>query len=104
MKRGTLRTLVRRAYVVCSNDHYLGCELEHLKRVFHQQNDYPIWVINKVFKEFQSKHKETPPIATDNEERNNNVKNNLLVLPYKGSDAMHIISSMQKQVNRCSSG
>ena len=53
-----------------------------------------------MFKEFQSKQNETVPIATGNEERNNNVKHRLLVLPYKDSDAMHIISSMRKQVNR----
>ena len=58
-----------------------------------------IWVINKVFKEFQHKQNETAPIATGNEERNNNVKKHLLVLPYKGSDAMHVSSSMRKQVN-----
>ena len=53
-----------------------------------------------MFKELQSKQNETAPIATDNEERNNNVKKHLLVLSYKGSDAIHIISSMCKQVNR----
>ena len=94
-----MKTLVRRAYDVCSSDYYLGCELQLLKKVFHEQNDYPIWVINKVFKEVQSKENETAPVATGNE-RNNNVKNHLLVLPYKGSDPMHIISSMPKQVNR----
>ena len=52
-----------------------------------------------MFKEFQSKQNWTAPIATGNEERNNNVKNHLLVLPYKDSDEMHIISSMRKQVN-----
>ena len=91
---GTLKTLVQRAYDVCSSDYYLGCELKHLKKVFHEQNDYPIWVIKKVFKLFQSKHNEAAPIATGNEEQNNNMKNHLLVLPYKGSDVMHIISSM----------
>ena len=96
----TLKTLVRRAYDVCSSDYYLACELQHLKKVFHEQNDYPIWVVNKVFKEFQSKHNEAAPIATGNEERNSNVKNHLLVLPYKGSAIMHIISSVRKQVNR----
>ena len=89
----------RRAYDVYSSDYYLGCELQHLKNLFHGQNDYPIWVKNKVFKEFQSKQNETAPIATGNEERNNNVKNHLLVLTYKCSDAMHIINSMRKQVN-----
>ena len=71
-------------------------ELQHLKKVFHEQNDYSIWIINKVFKEFQSKQNETTLIATGNEERNNNVKHHLLVLPYKGSDAKHIISSTPK--------
>ena len=94
-----MKTLVRRAYDICSSDYHLDCELQHLKKVFHEQNDYPIWVINKVFKEFQSKQNETTPIATSNKERNNNVKKHLLVLPYKSSDAMHIISSMRKQVN-----
>ena len=53
-----------------------------------------------MFQESQSKQNETTPIATGNEERNNNVKNDLLVLPYKGSDTMHITSSMWKRVNR----
>ena len=53
-----------------------------------------------MFKEFRSKQNKTSPIATCNEEQNNNVKKHLLVLPYKGSDAIHIISSMRKQVNR----
>ena len=54
-KWGTLKTLVRRAYDVCSSDYYLDCKLQHLKKVFYEQNDYPICVINKVFKEFQGK-------------------------------------------------
>ena len=47
-----------------------------------------------MFKEFQSKQNETILIATGNEERNNNMKHHLLVLSNKGSDGMHIISSM----------
>ena len=43
---------VKRAYDVCSSDYYLGCELQHLKKVFHKQNDYPNWVIYKLNKQF----------------------------------------------------
>ena len=46
----TLKILVRRVCEVYSNDYYLGCELQHLKKIFHEQSDYTIWVINKVFK------------------------------------------------------
>ena len=62
-KWGTLKTLVRRAYDICSADYYLYCELQHLKRVFDKRNDYPVWVISKVFNEFQGKQHETTPIA-----------------------------------------
>ena len=78
---GTLKTLVRRAYDACSSDYYLGCELQHLKKVFHEQNDYPISIINKVFKELQSKENEPVPIGTCNKEQNNIVKSHLLILP-----------------------
>ena len=64
------------------------------------QHGNPILVINKVFKKLQSKQSETTLIGTGNEERNNNVKNHLIILPYKGSDTMHIISFIRKQVNR----
>ena len=63
-------------------------------KVFYEQNDDPIWVINKVFKEFQSRQNETIPIATGNKERSNSVKNHLLILPYKGLDATRLISLM----------
>ena len=97
-KWGTLKTLlVWHAYDACSTDCYLSCDLQPVNKVFHQQNDYPIWVINKVFKKLQSKQHETTPFATDNEELNENVKIHLLLLPYKGPDAMFIISSMPKQ-------
>ena len=56
-------------------------------------------MINKVSKEFPSKQYETPFIGTDNEERIKNVKNHLLILPYKGSDVMRSVSSLRKQVN-----
>ena len=82
-KWASLKTLFRRAYDVCSNNCYVGYELQRLKKVFYKQNDYPIWVINKMLEEFQSKQNEITPIATGNEERNN-VKNHLLILLCKG--------------------
>ena len=38
----------------------------HAVKVFDEHNDYPIWVINKIFKEFQSKQNETTPTFTNN--------------------------------------
>ena len=78
---------------ICPSDYCLDCELKHLKKVFHEQNDYPIWVINKVFKEFQRKQNEiTTSIATaGNEERNDNVKNHLFLalLHFRAHDIVY---------------
>ena len=47
-KWGALKTLVTRAFDICSADEYLKEKLEHIRIVFHHRNKYPLWVINKV--------------------------------------------------------
>ena len=56
-KWGTLRTLVRRAHVNCSAKKYLEDELKHIRKTFNEINNYPHWVITKVFKETTSLEK-----------------------------------------------
>ena len=51
-KRGTLKSLISRAYMVCSNETLLEKELKHLKHVFHKINGYPWWVIDQVSTSF----------------------------------------------------
>ena len=43
-KRGTLKTITRRAYLVCSTPDYLQEELDHMAYVFEKFNNYPKWV------------------------------------------------------------
>ena len=47
-KISTLRCLVKRAVLLCSEERYLQEELEHLKKVFSEYNQYPMNVIRKV--------------------------------------------------------
>jgi len=44
-KIGTLRSLVQRAYNVCSTDKSLHKELKHIRNVFNFYNGYPHYVI-----------------------------------------------------------
>ena len=58
-KVGTLKTLLLRAFVVCSNEQSLNRGTEHLRNVFHHTNGYPKAVIQNVIskvKEEQSTH------------------------------------------------
>ena len=56
-KRGTLNALVDCAYLIYSNIELRKKEIDHLKKVFHEKNDYPKWAINQILKEVEEKHK-----------------------------------------------
>ena len=47
-KRGTSKSLISRAYMVCWNETLLEKELKHLKHAFHKINGYPWLVIDQV--------------------------------------------------------
>ena len=44
----TLKWLISRAYIICSNQILPEKKLEHLKNTFHKKNRYPLWMINQV--------------------------------------------------------
>ena len=43
-KRGTLKTIIRRVYLICSTPDYLQEELEHIAYAFEKFNNYPKWI------------------------------------------------------------
>ena len=47
-KRGTLRTVIKRAYVICSTTDLPEKELDHISFVFRKYNNLPKWVIDQV--------------------------------------------------------
>ena len=104
---GTLRTLVGRAYDICSTNEDLQNELCHIKKVFHEQNKYPFWAINKVFckikrsnhQHLHEQHQQQSPTNSSQEEVPNS-KKHFLLLPYQGKRADNIIKSMKKTVHK----
>ena len=52
-KQGTLRTLVNRAYLVCSNKELLHKELAYLILVFLKKNGSPLSTIKQLMKEIE---------------------------------------------------
>ena len=106
-KKGTLKTLVQRAYTVCSTDQYLQNELDHLKNVFHMKNGYPKWVINQVLDQVKAEQQENalPNEHIDSQENQgqpviNEIKSHLLVIPYGGSKGEYLIKSMKRELKR----
>ena len=93
-KWGTLKTLVIRAFDVCSTEEYLKEELEHMRTVFHHRNNYPLWVINKVIEDA----KNVP--STDQNDLSSNDKIYRLMLPYQGDKSSNFLKSMSRYVNK----
>ena len=98
-KYSTLKTLIYRAHIVCSDNQHLESELNYLRKVFHNFNSYPHWFITKVLNEVNNDcDKQIVPPAphietTDGE--NNNIKKPMIILPYAGEKEFTLIKSLK---------
>ena len=72
-KRGTMKTLVGRAYNVCSTEEFLDKELKYLEKGFHENNNYPKYVIKQILQQSYNKYKEEELDMTNTNLNLNNV-------------------------------
>ena len=95
-KRGTLNALADRAYLICSSIALRKKEVDHFKKVFHEKNDYPKWVINQVLNEVEEKHKTNVNNVSEESKVSpvTDLKRHLLVLPFQGQKGDFIIKSV----------
>ena len=102
-KRSTLRTLIKRAYIICSFKKHLLNELKHLEYFFEKYNLFPKWFIDQLLSEFQLEDSNIRSSIQDNE---NDVKKtaHLLVLTYAGSKDEKLIKSMKNNLKMCVTG
>ena len=55
----TLKTIIRRAYLICSTPLYLQEELDHIVYLFEKFNNYHKWVIKQLLGEVKCSYHET---------------------------------------------
>ena len=95
---GTLKTLTKRAYDVCSNKELLQKELNYIEKVFRVNNNYPNWVIKNVLqqaKQQQQQQHQPQQITADTAG-----KNYFLLLPYKGEKGEHLFKFMKRRISK----
>ena len=46
--RGTFKTIVERAFIICSTDQLLQTDLKNLEKVFHEKNNYPKYIEKQI--------------------------------------------------------
>ena len=73
---------------------YLKEELEYIRTVFHNRNNCPLWVINKVIDYF----KKVP--SADQNDSNSNYKIHRLMLQYQGDKGFNLLKSMKRYVSK----
>ena len=66
--------------------------MNHIETVFNHQNNYPSWVIDKVFKQVQQAQQVPSNTANEQESQNKNIHR--LLLPYQGDKGCNIIKQL----------
>ena len=102
-KRGALKTLIERAYLICSTDELQNRELKHIEKVFYENNCYPKYVIKQYYSKYLKNIIMEQMVLimiiiiilmkTTSFMNNESVtleKQPLLVLPYQGKKGDHI--------------
>ena len=92
----SLKTIIRRAYLICSKPDYLQKELDHIAYVFEKFNHYPKCVIKQLLEELKYNHHGTSHEVSQINEVNNDEKSHLLLLLYSGPKGEKLIRSMKK--------
>ena len=108
--KGTLKSLVSRAFKVCSTDYFLKMELDHIQSVFHNINEYPKWLIKDTIENERKKFEQqqnTPldvavPDDTPNQPENipeakDAEKEVQMFIPYQGKMGESIIRRMRNR-------
>ena len=95
-KRGTLKTLIERAYLICSTDELRNRELEHIEKVFYENNSYPKYVIKQVLQQISEEHNNATN-STDNS--NNNIDDHNISSMNNGSATLEKQSLLVHPIN-----
>ena len=100
-KWSTLRSILTRAYKICSTKELLHEELKCTERGFIEINGHPKWVVNQLKKECKLVNdKYNQNIETKNDNNTITTTTYMLVLPYKGKKGEKLINSLNKHVKK----
>ena len=93
------RTIISRAYTICSSERYFPEEIRYLESTFKKVNNYHKYVINQLKRQVKLKHTQSMNIECSTINQTAQIeqeKRNFLVLPYAGKKGEKILKSMNK--------
>ena len=101
-KIGTMKSLVRRAHVICSKPEFLEKEIELLKTVFRDENGFPSRVvnttINEVRRKFQEDNQHNQVVSVADEEEPGKEITPFICLQYRGKEGETILANFKREL------
>ena len=95
-KIGTLKTLIKCAYIICSNDKLLQEELYHIEKCFSEINGYPKWILKDISESFIISDDKNHNDSNNNLDTNTVVKTvHTLKSPFKYEECTNVIKSIK---------
>ena len=99
-KFGTLKNLVKRSIIICSDQQLLQIELDHLRKVFVEINDYPSKTVENIIKnELEKENVDITNKPQTNTTDNSETKLQLF-LPFWGKQDIQLLSKIKRQLKK----
>ena len=99
-KIGTLKNLVNRSIIICSDQHLLRIELDHLRKVFVEINDCPSKTVENIIKiQLEQENFDITNKPQTNTTDNSETKLQLF-LPFSRKQGIQLLSKMKKQLKK----
>ena len=102
-KVATLKSLVKRAFLVSSTPRFLNDELDHIKETFTKKNDYPIGLVTEVITNERCLNLQPVRAEQADETKNEDEEKPVslaLNLPYAGVKGEKLIKKVSKYVTK----
>ena len=94
--------MIRRAYVICTEDDDLKTELSFITHIFHTINGYPQRIIERSQEKMKAKLATTTPIVTTDSDPNplniEDAKQQCIVIPYAGARGEKIMKKIVRNL------
>ena len=105
-KVATLKSLVKRAFLISSKTQFLDAELEHITETFTKKNDYPNGLVQEIIRSERLLNAETTNVRTPNEtesaeaeEQEEKPSQLSLILPYTGKKGEELVKKVKKYIS-----
>ena len=93
------KNLVKKSIIICSDQHLLQVELDHLRKVFVEINHYPSKTVENIIKNELETNVDITNEPQTNTTDNSDTKLQLF-LPFSGKQGIQLLSKMKKQLKK----